>query len=190
MAAGDFTRAMGTPICWADETDYDDTASGIARTHQIDLTSLAATDAWQGAKADLGATRPPAYAVKLCIEMDVAPTAGGAVELYWSSSYSGVAGTGNDGGAESAGADSDWDGIAGGAAAERGEYKNHLIFIGQLGVGADADIPMVKTVNPYFVPPTRYGFPILINNTTQAFQGDAVEMYIALIPILENIAAS
>ena len=190
MAAGDFTRAMGTPICWADETDYDDTASGIARTHQIDLTSLAATDARQGAKADLGATRPPAYAVKLCIEMDVAPAAGGAVELYWSSSYSATAGTGNDGGAESAGADSDWDGIAGGAAAERGEYSNHLTFIGQLGVGADADIPMVKTVNRYFVPPTRYGFPVVINNTSQAFQGDAVEMYIALIPVTENIAAS
>jgi len=190
MAAGDFTRAMGTPICWADETDYDDTVSGIARTNQIDLTGLAATDAWQGAKVDLGATRPPAYAVKICVEIDVNPAAGGAVELYWSSSCSGTPATGNDGGVESTGADSDWDGVAGGAAAERGEYKNHLIFIGQLGVGADADVLMVKTVNPYFVPPTRYGFPILFNNSSQAFHGDADEMYIALIPILENVAAS
>jgi len=52
---------MGTPVCWADTSDYDNTASGITRTHQIDLTSLASTDMWQGAKADLGATRAKGY---------------------------------------------------------------------------------------------------------------------------------
>ena len=190
MAAGDLTLAMGTPVCWADSTDHVSTASGITRTHQIDLTSLATTDAWQGEKADLGATRAPGYAVKVCIEMDVAPVAGAPIEFYWVSSYSGTAGTGNDGGAESAGADSDWDGIPGGDAASRLEYKQHLILIGVLAAGADADIPMVKTINTYFVPPTRYGFPIVYNGTAQAFQGDAVEMYIALIPITENVAAS
>jgi len=190
MAAGDVTLAMGTPVCWADTTDYNSAVSGITRTHQIDLTGLATTDMWQGAKADLGATRPPAYAVKVCIEMDVAPVAGGPVAIYWSSSFSGTAGTGNDGGAESAGADSDWDGIAGGGAAEQAEYRSHLTLIGVLPAGADADIPQVRTINNYFVPPTRYGFPIVHNGSSQAFQGDAVEMYIALIPITENVAAS
>lgn len=190
MAAGDLTIAMGTPVCWADTTDYNSAASGITRTHQIDLTSLATTDMWQGAKADLGATRAPGYAVKVCIEMDVAPVAGTTVAFYWSSSFSDTAGTGNDGGAESAGADSDWDGIAGGGAAEQNEYKQHLTLMGVLSMGADADIPQVATINSYFVPPTRYGFPIVQNNTAQAFQGDAVEMYIALIPITENVASA
>jgi hypothetical protein len=190
MAAGDITVGMGTPVCWADTSDYNSAASGISRTHQIDLTSLADGDMWQGAKADLGATRAPGYGVKVCIEMDVAPAAGTKVEFYWSSSYSATAATGNDGGAESTGADADWDGIAGGAEGERDEYKRHLILMGVLSLGADADIPQVATINSYFCPPTRYGFPIVKNDSGQAFQGDAVEMYIALIPITENVAAS
>lgn len=55
----------GTPICWADTTDYNPAGSGISRTHQIDLTSLPDTKARQGAKADLGATRAARYAVKV-----------------------------------------------------------------------------------------------------------------------------
>ena len=190
MAAGDVTVSDGTPVCWADTTDYSSTASGITRTHQIDLTSLASTDMWQGAKADLGATRAPSYSVKVCIEFDVAPSAGEYVSIYWSSSYSATAGTGNDGGAESAGADSDWDGIASGTSTEQNEYKQHLTLIGVLPAGLDADIPQVKTISSNFQPPTRYGFPIVQNNTSQAFQGDAVEMYIALIPNQVNVAAS
>jgi hypothetical protein len=182
---------MGTPVCWADETDYVNTVSGIDRTHQIDLTTLAAADAWQGAKADLGAARAPSYSVKVSIEFKggAAPAAGAPVEFYWSSSYSGTAGTGNDGGVEAAGADSDWDGIAGGSTGERSEYKRHLTFMGQLSCGADAGI-QVATINQCFVPPTQYGFPIVINGTAVAFMDDAVEMYIALIPNTENVAAS
>jgi hypothetical protein len=141
---------------------------------------------WQGAKADLGAARPAGYAVKVCIEPDVAPAAGTCIEFYWSSSFSSVAGTGNDGGAESAGADSDWDGIAGGAEAERDEYKNHLIRIGILSLGADIST-QVATISPCFRPPTRYGFPIVKNDCGQALEGDAVEMYIALIPITDEV---
>jgi len=39
----------GTPVVWADTTDY--AGDGGARTHQIDLTSLADGAARQGAKA-------------------------------------------------------------------------------------------------------------------------------------------
>ena len=190
MAAGDVTISDGTPICWADTTDYSSTNSGITRTHQIDLTSLASTDMWQGAKADLGAARSSSYSVKACFEMDVAPAAGGYVSVFWSSSISGTAGTGNDGGAESTGADSDWDGISGGGATEQDEYKQHLTLIGIVPMGLNADVPMVKTISNNFVPPTRYGFPIIQNNTSQALQGDAVEMYVALIPNDVNVAAA
>jgi hypothetical protein len=189
MAAGDVTVGMGTPVVWADETDFNGAASGLTRTHQIDLTSLADGDMWQGAKADLGATRAPAYAVQCCFEPDVAPAATTYIEVYWASSFSGTAGTGNSGGAESAGADSDWDGIAGGSETERDEYKRHLTFIGMFPMSADV-YPQVAMINSHFVPPTRYGFPVVKNDCGQALEGDAVEMYIALIPKTENVAAS
>ena len=190
MAAGDVTISDGTPICWADTTDYSNTNSGISRTHQIDLTSLADADARQGAKADLGASRAPTYAVKACIEFDVAPTAGAAVEIYWASSYSGTAGTGNDGGAASTGADADWD-PGGAAEADRIEYSRHLVPLGVMSAAADAATTyQVATINEAWTPPTRYGFPIVFNQSGQALEGDAVEMYIALIPQEPNVAAS
>ena len=187
MAAGDLTIGQGTPICWADTTDYNSANSGIARTDQIDLKSLADNDARQGVKKDLGAARAPAYSVQVCFELDVAPTAGEPVFVYWSSSNSGTAATGNDGGAASTGADADWD-PGGAAEADRDEYSRHLVFIGALACAADAaPARQVATINSHFVPPTRYGFPIVYNKSGQAFEGDAVEMYIALIPKTENV---
>ena len=65
-----------------------------------------------------------AYAVKVAVEMDVAPTAGATVEIYWSSSFSGTAGTGNDGGAS--GADEAY------KAGEETEWVKQLQLIGIL----------------------------------------------------------
>lgn len=166
----------GTPVVWADTTDYVNTASGFTRTHQIDLTSLASTKARQGAKADLGAVRADSYTVRVGIEMDVAPTAGATIPIYWSSSYSGTAGTGNDGGAS--GADEAYkDG-------EEQEWLNHVdTLIGILKLTADAATTVqVATISNRFHPPERYGMPIVQNLGGQAFEGDAVEMFIALIP--------
>ena len=42
-------------------------------------------------------------------------------------------------------------------------------------------------INQQFVPPTRYGFPVVNNKCGQAFEGDAVEMYIALVPTVPEI---
>jgi hypothetical protein len=190
MAAGDITISDGTPIVWADTTDFSDTNSGLTRTDQIDLTSLANGDARQGAKKDLGATRPPSYAVIVCLEFDVAPTAGSVVHIMWSESTSGTAGTGNTGGAASTGADADWD-PGGAAEADRLEYMNHLTYLGAFIAAADAATTyQVACVNPKFQPGTRYGFPIIFNRSGQALEGDAVEMYIALIPQDMNVAQS
>jgi len=181
---------MGTPVCWADiGGDYSNTASGISGTHQMTFTGLADGDMWQGAKADLTATRAAKYAVKCCFEWAVAPSAASyGIEVWWSSSYSATAGTGNDGGIESTGADADWDGIAGGAEAERDEYKRHLTFVGFFPGGLDATaIIQVATINPAFSPPTRYGFPIIKNDSGQALHSDDVEMYIALIPQVDEV---
>ncbi len=104
----------GTPIVWADVTDY---AGDLgARTHQIDLTSIAAAAARQGAKADLGATRAAAYAVTVAIEFAVAPTSGDVVSIWWAASPDPTAGTANPGGCT--GADAAYTGTAGDSLAD------------------------------------------------------------------------
>jgi hypothetical protein len=188
MAAGDITVASQTPICWADDQDYESTNSGIARTDQINLLSLADGDAQQGVKKDLGATRYTSYACQVCFVFASAPTAGEQVHVLWSSSVSGTAGTGNTGGAASTGADADWD-PGGAAEADRLEYMKHLLHVGTLVAAAD-DVRQVALINSDFRPPSRYGFPIAFNQAGVALDDSVVEMYIALIPNLENVAAS
>lgn len=175
---------MGTPICWADATDYSATNSGIARTHQIDLTSLADGAARQGVKADFGEKRSAAYAVRVCFEPTSAPTAGNKMEVYLSTSYSGTAGTGNDGDGVT-GADAAW-APQGGAEADIDEVKRHLLFVGVFPLSADAD-PQAGIINPAFAMPTRYGSLIVKNDSGVAMINDAVEMFVAFIPITDEV---
>jgi len=177
--ANEILVKTGTPVCWADTTDYSSTGSGISRTHQLDLTSIADTEAREGAKADLGATRAARYAVLVGIEMDVAPVAGEVVEFYWSSSYHATAGTGNDGGAT--GADADYKN------GDEAEWVKQLTFLGALVLTADADTVIQRACIGTFCPPDRYGMPIVKNEGGQAFEGDAVEAYVALIPITDEL---
>jgi hypothetical protein len=170
----------GTPIVWADATDYSAATSGYTRTHQLDLTSLAAsTKARQGAKADLGEKRARLWMVRIGIEFDVAPVAGTAVALYWAASHSATAGTGNDGGAS--GADEAYkDG-------EEAEWVTQLQYVGALSATADASpVVQIQTLG-LFIPPSRYGMPVVRNTTGQALEGDAVEMFVALIPLIDEV---
>lgn len=165
----------GTPIVWADAADYSATGSGFTRTHQIDLTSLANGAARQGDKADLSDPRAEAYAVFVGFEFAVAPTAGTEVPVYWSESFSATAGTGNSGGAS--GADGAY------KAAEEDEWVKQLTYIGSLVCTADATtVVQRQCINPRFVPPSRYGMPVVHNKSGQAKVADAVEMYVALVP--------
>jgi hypothetical protein len=169
----------GTPVVFADTTDFSSTNNGFTRTHQLDLTSIANGAARQSDKADLGATRPAKYAVRVAIEMDVAPTAANEVDFYWSASHSGTAGTGNDGGAS--GADAAY------KAGEEAEWVRQLIPMGSLVLTNDAATTVqYQTINSNFVPPQRYGSVIVYNRSGQAFEGDAVEMYVALVPITDE----
>lgn len=177
--ANEILVKTGTPVCWADTTDYSSTGSGITRTHQLDLTSLANNAAREGAKADLGATRSARYAVVVGFELNVAPTAGNVIEVWWSNSFSSTAGTGNTGGA--VGSDQAY------KAAEEDEWKKQLMPIGDLIVTADASTTVQRQCVGFFSPPDRYGMPIVINKSGQAFFSDAVEMYVALIPLIDEV---
>ena len=170
----------GTPVVWADETDYNAAVSGYTRTHQIDLTALAATTkARQGAKADLGEKRAKVFMVRAGIEFAVAPVARTAVHVFWSSSHSATAATGNDGGAS--GADEAYkDG-------EEAEWVEQLTYMGLICATADnAPVVQIQTLG-LFVPPTRYGMPVVRNTTGQALSADAIEMFIALIPLIDEV---
>lgn len=170
---------IGTPIVFADTTDYSSSLSGYTRTAQLDLTSIANGAARQADKVDVGATRAAKFAVHVGIEMDVAPTAGAVIEFYWSASASGTAGTGNAAGA--GGADAAY------KAGEEAEWLRQAEFIGELVLTADAATTVQRgCINPAFVPSQRYGQVIVYNRGGQAFEGDAVEMYVALVPIIDE----
>lgn len=183
--ANQILHLTGTPTVFADTTDYSSTNSGFTRTHQLDLTSLATGAARQSAKADLGATRARLYAVRVGIEFAVAPTAGGLVEIYWSPSFSSTAATGNDAGAS--GSDGAY------KAAEEAEWVKQAIFLGSLVATADATTVVQYQTVGYFTPPHRYGQVIVYNPTSanggggQAFVADAVEMFVAFIPLIDEV---
>lgn len=170
----------GTPVVFADTTDYSATNSGYTRTAQIDLTSLANGAAQESDKVDLGATRAAEYDVIVNAEIDAAPTAGStSVRVYWSGSPSATAGTGNDGGA--AGVDGAY------KASEVEEWVKQLLPLGQLMMTADAAPVVQRGTIGRFSPPQRYGSVIVVNSSGQAFEGDAVEMCIALVPVVDEI---
>lgn len=171
----------GTPVVWADATDYTNPNDQGARTHQIDLTSLAASgNAWQGVKADLGAVRAAIFAVAIAVNFDVAPTSGDIVSLWWAPSASATAGTGNPGGVS--GTDAAYTGTAGDALADS---ILQLDLIGNLICTSDADaITQIQTF--MFSPEHRYGSIVVYNEADQAFEGDAIEMSVALTPIIDE----
>jgi len=170
---------IGTPKVWADVTDYD--GDGGARTHQILLAALAAGAARQGAKADIAtiATTHLAnrFAVTLRIEMDVASADNKSVDLYWAPSLSSVAGTANPGGCT--GADAAYTGTAGGTLAEG---LLQLQYIGSLALQNDI-APVVQQQTFLIMLPLRYGMPVVVNNSDQAFEGDDIEMSITFTPL-------
>ncbi len=169
----------GTPVVWADTTDY---AGDLGtRTHQIDLTSVGAAAAREGAKADLGATRAAVFAVTVAIEFAVAPTSGNVVAIWWAASPHATAGTANPGGCT--GADAAYTGTAGDSLADS---ILQLDLIGVLSCTSDATT--VVQFNPFVYSPIhRYGFPVIYNEADQAFVADAVEMAVALTPIIDEV---
>ena len=172
----------GTALVWADTTDYSSTLTGLARTHQIDLTSIGAAAARQGAKADLGSAFARQHLVYVGIEMDVAPTSGDLIEFWWAGSPHATAGNANPGG--TSGSDAAYTGTAGDSLADS---KLSLQYLGSLIATADAATVVQYQTLGFFVPKLRYGMPIVVNLADQAFEGDAVEMFVALIPYTDQI---
>jgi len=168
----------GTAIVLADTTDY--AGDGGARTNQIDLTSIASTEARQSDKIDLLEARAARFSVTLCVEFDVAPSSGNIVSLYFAPSISETAGTANPGGVS--GADSAYTGTASDSLADS---IKQLDLIGALVCTSDA--ATVVNLQPFtYFPPTRYGSVVVYNEADQAFEGDAVEMFVTFTPLIDE----
>lgn len=177
--ANEILHKVGTPVVFADVTDYSSSGSGFTRTAQILLESVATGAARQSDKVDLGATRARMYGVLVGIEFGTAPTAGGLVEFYWSASHSATAGTGNDAGAS--GSDAAY------KAAEEDEWKKQAILMGVLIVTNDGAGTVQRQTIGYFTPPERYGQIIVVNKAGQTFDTDSIQMYVALVPIVDEV---
>ncbi len=185
--ANDLLIEEKTPIVWADTTDY--AGDGGARTHQIDLTGVAAAAARQGAKADTADSdysdvanrRARRFAVTARIEFAAAPTDGDTVEIYMGPSLSGTAGTANPGGLT--GADAAYTGTAGSTLAES---LKQLDYVGSLVCTNDGTTVVLQQTWVYS-PPLRYVSPVAVNSATPAFVADAVEMSITMTPLVDEI---
>ena len=143
--------------------------------YAITLASIAANAGRCGVKGDLGATFAPRYAVTLEINMDVAPTAGTCIELYWAASHDNTTFPGGATGTDAAY-----------KAGEEDEWKKQLLPIGCLVVTNDADT-VVQTQVFVFAPPARYGCPVVINKTNQAFEGDDDSHQITFTPLIDEV---
>lgn len=168
----------GTQKVWAHAADFGNLP--WADDYELDLSGLANAAARQGAKGDLGATRAAQYVVRVGVELDVDLAAAGWIDVYWSSSPSGTAATSNTGGAS--GSDAAYtDGV--------NSHKENLVYVGalQLPATADDDILYDGVINGSFSPPERYGMPVVINRSGQALEASADLMYVALLPIVDEI---
>ena len=176
-----------TAVVWADTTDYSSTVSGLARTAQIDLTSVGAGAARQGAKVDFGATRASKYRVFVAIEFASAAVSLEEVEIYHAGSPSTTAGNANPGG--TSGADAAYTGTAGDSLADS---LAQLQLIGSLVTTSDnTTVVQYQTVGYLNGDEIeRYGMPVVFLNTTGAAVADAVEMLVAYIPVNPDIQAA
>lgn len=184
MALPDSAKiTIGSPIVVADITDYADNQGMGARTHQIDLTSLAAAAARQSDKVDFGANMDLEYVLGSSIEWATAPTAGETVDFYVSWSNSATAGTNNSGGVSGA------DGAYTGYSANLTDSLKQLQYLGSMVATVQATTNVqIDTSISTFTPRARYGTLVVVNNSAgDNFHSDAVEMAVRMTPLVTQI---
>lgn len=168
MALPDFLKnEVGSAITWK--------ASG--GTYGWTFTSVTNGNGRQGAKGDLGANRARIWDVLFTASVGSAATAGNTIDLYWAASDSGTAGTDNPGGAS--GTDATFN-------TTPSEYAAQLIFIGSLVLSNNAGTGIQKQWFS-FVPPCRYGMPVVINSSGQTAGGTAGDHTLTFIPREEAV---
>lgn len=175
---------QGTPRVWANTSDYSNTISGYTRTHQLDLTSVAAGEAREGEKADIASIATSLNANRFLFYMGVEFVTGTtlvakeAIDLYWAGSPVLTAGNANPGGC--VGADGDYTGTVG---SSLGDSLFQLQYIGTLSITDDVE-DVIQIASFVASLPHRYGMPVVVNRSVAGvFMDDAVQMLVACIPL-------
>lgn len=183
----------GTPIVWADVTDYPGAPTDRpVRTHQIDMTGVVNDAARQGAQASLGATHAAKYSGELSMETAVVVTAGLVFEVYFSWSGDPTVGDANPGG-NIAG-----DGITGADAAFTGLNSNlddtlKLLDGPYVGIATDVSVAtknFLMALRPEIIIPKKlHVSPVIVNRSGQtlAAAGSADQIWLALYPEVTEI---
>lgn len=174
-------------ICFRDSTDFAPTVSliaeGLTPTYgQLDMTSVANTNARASAKVDLGANFAQSYRVRGAFELAATPTAGNVIELYWAESAHSTAATGNPAGLT--GSDAAYTGVD-------SDLTRALMWLDFIGVHICTDDPTpVVQINGNIgtlTPGNRYGMLVIRDNSGASFHNDAVEVHVVLDPIIPEV---
>lgn len=141
----------------------------------ITLAGLADGAGRCGAKIDLGSTFAREYLLMVEINLDLAPTAGNTIEIYWAASHDDATFPGGATGTDAAYKSGEVD-----------EWKKQLLFVGAVIVTNDAD-SVVQTQGFLLHPPARYGCPVVVNKTGVALEGDNDAHQLTLTPIVDEL---
>lgn len=182
--ANEILKKTGTAIVLADLTDHSPSAANNlgARTDQLDLTSLAAGNARQSDKFDLGAVRAGEYNIMAAIEFASEPIPGEVLQFYLAFSPSATAANANPGGVS--GSDAAYVGYS----ANLDDSLKQLFFVGQMSLTID-DTPTVQVAEVgVFRPLERYASLVVVNRSAgDNLQADAVEMSVLITPIIDEV---
>jgi hypothetical protein len=183
MALPDSAKLIiGTYILIADTTDYTDNQGFGARTHQIDCTGVAVGEARESDKITFPTNLDLEYILGASIEFATAPTAGETVDFYMGWSNSATAATNNPGGLT--GSDADYAGYSTNLA----DSLKQLSYLGTMVATVQATTTVqIDTAIATFVPRAQHGILVVVNNTSDAFMTDAVEIAFRITPLVTQI---
>ncbi len=186
MANNQVLRKIGSPlrVVLANAGDFDNLP--FDDTDQMNMTSLADGAARQSDQFDFGELTDvgewsEVYDVSCSFEVDVAPVSGEIIEVYLAPSVNSDAALDNPGGVS--GSDSAYTGTAGDSLVDS---LKQLDFIGAVVCTSDAD-PVMQTQAFAYSPHARYGTLVVVNNSGEAFVGDAIHHYVIFTPIVPEI---
>jgi len=148
--------------------------------YTISLASITTTNGRQGGKGDLGVNRADRWTMQVTASVGAAATAGNTIDYYWAASPASAAGTSNPGGTT---------GVDASFPVAVIDLLPQLIFVGSL-VLSNSSGTAIQTQNMIFVPPFRYGMPVVINNSGQTLGSTATDHTVTLYPIEDGIEAS
>lgn len=160
---------MANPILQEQQTDVVWTSAGGDEV--LTLTSLAHNAARQGEEHDFTATHAGRNRLQAELDFNAAPTAGEVVNVYWSSSADG---TDYDG--ECTGADAVY------AIADIPKLASR--YVGSLICTNDTD-PQIMSWD--FFMPSRYGLPVLENQSGQALTNVGTDQIITVTPLIDEV---